>query len=1154
MKKVFYAVGIFILMACLLCICFLTAILLTWRTSAGLLIFAGILISGVLVYGAYLVVTQAINSTRKWLALKRYGRNRLERLLWRHWRRGGKLLGWGRFWRYVQGRGSPPPWFLVTGIQGGGQRGLLANSHVPSQAGVCGDSSHERWFTCRWWFFRSAMYLVLSANYTHGNSLYRQAWLQLTRWMARVRSPSGVVLCLPISLLLEADSKARLMAAHQVREQLEPLQHRLGHRLPVWVVITQSEILPGFQAWSRLLSGQQRREILGGFIRPEMDGNCTGALEQTLHAIIRAIKASHFCQVYHQKQPPEAAILRLPELISQLQSPLREYLNALFEHNHYQQHSLLRGLFFTATEISGTVSSGIFSQQLLEGSLPEQPAEKISLGGIRYRRSRLTGLLLVLLIVMGITGSFLSFSSDIQQLKCDTADSPAQCDYQRYRLAESWTTGNSGLFYPVQYLLRQHLADQFLHHFSGYDLWPDNTFSEPAENPPGEPEARKRQRIISLARFINTETAIMHGVHLEQLQTMPAWSVDNLTGKSVPLPQDEVVALLLARYRTDHTVPALTQWRDALQRLLGKRGDWSWLLNDDIVTDGKAVTMSDFWPLISQGKREPHVNAIYTQDGERDINLLLDEVGEALGNPETFIQQRAGFITDYHQRRQSAWLRLAQAMPEGETAIQGRESWRQVMRQIVQGNSPYVMFFQRLATDMKAIQPHEKQRWLIEQERLWQLHHYNQEIKVLQQAALDNFSLRLRILRMLGLLPAASVRINENTLTSYRAWRQQLHQAAQQILLGDKEATLQVQSAMDEGQEAGKAGLRLLLSLAGQWQHNALNGQRVLQEPLLWYLWQGDNRLVLRYALYSAADRLQKQWEKQVVWPIDNNVTTIQSDTPEGAGRLSDYSNNFVRESASWALNMNSKGITRKEITGIAFPFTDTFMRFINELVRPDAQLQATEEIRRRLQEKRAVLNETQGNDAAQESGASRWVPLTFTSQPTTANRGAQILPVGNTLTLICNGEMQRITSINFSDSTTLRWDPASCQQLQLDIQFPGFQLSKVYSGPEGIASLLRALSPGELSLEAGAFPGQRTELALLGINHVTVRYQLEGVQAALAVYQQWQQQQRQQQTLKKQRLQLDEQLLDLNTPRSPAGTVPHLPVNITTSWNSLRD
>lgn len=1153
MNKWFSVVGTLVLIICSLCVCLLAAILLSWPTLYGLWLFIAVVIAWGVAYGAYLLIPRMLNRVEQWLRYKLHGRNRLQRLLRRHWLRGARMQGWRRFLHRLQRRGGIPPWFLVLGMHGGGQRGFLADSQIPSLADLYDGSSRERLFTCRWWFFRRAMYLVMSGHYTGGKSPYREAWLRLTRWIGWVRVPTGVVLCVPMSLLLENDKKARFHAARLVREQLEPLQYSLGLRLPVWVVITHSEVLPGFQAWSGQLDDEQRKEMLGGFISPELDGNCSGALEQTLHAVVQALKMLRFRQLNRQRVQPEAETLILPEEITCLQPSLCEYLHALFERDHYQQHSLLRGLFFTASETrNGAAPVGIFSQTLLEEALAQQTHGKVALTSPRVWGKRAVCILLAMLAVLGVSRSFDSMHTAVLELKCNTTDLATFCNYKRYRQAEAWRARDNGLFYPVQYILRQRLAQRFLHSFPADDFQPEMFIPAMADRYISEPEQTKRQLIVSLARFINHETAMRNGIPLAQLQELPPWSAAELMGEHALLPQDEYVAARMAHYRTGSAQQKLTQWRDTLQTLLEKDNDWSWLLDDGIVNSGKAITLADFWPLDESSRRElpVQVNAIYTHDGELAVDALLNEIDEALARPAFFDTRRIAFIKDYRQRRQTAWLMLAQVMPQGETRVRGKSDWQRMMTLVSQNNSPYLAFFKRLMMETADIPQQERQSWLRDQEHLWQLHSYIQKSNMMQRVSMGNFSLRQRILSKLGLSPQLSIRVDENALTSYYTWRQMLNQTVQRALLSDKEAELLVKSALGEEHDNSNGSLRMLLNQFTQWQQKAQSGQVEYKEPLLWHLWQGDNRLVLHYAFYSAANQLQQQWESQVIWPMNDSGERELLSAQELTARLFDYGNNFIRITAAYALNIRQEGITSQEMAGISFPFNDEFIHFVNNLVRPSAVLPATADIRRRLQEKRALLSEPSAS--AGESAQSGWTTLTLTSQPATANRGARILPTGSTLTLNCNGEIQQLGSLNFNDSATLRWSPQLCRQVQLDIQFPGFHLNKTYTGPEGMVHLIREFSRGGLTLSSSSFPEQRGDLAALGIDSVTVRYQVEGAADALALYSQWRQQQQQQQTLQQQRRQLDEQLLDLNAPQVPKGTLSALPLKITSFWNTL--
>ncbi|MBS9423059.1 type VI secretion protein IcmF/TssM N-terminal domain-containing protein [Photorhabdus caribbeanensis] len=1164
MKKLFYAIGWLSVMVILLLLSLTIAVALSWPTIGGLLLFLCLLLLLLLLRGAMAFMPQIMNKLRWINKFWRKGDNRLEYLLYQHWRQGGYLQSWRRF-RSLLHRNEPvPPWFLVVGERGNGKQKLLTHCNVAPMTGKNLPSLTENTFTCRWWFFRRAMYMVVSGRYTEGQSLYRQAWLRLIRWIAQVRKPAGVLVCLSVEQLLNSDNRALYIAARQVRAQLEPLQIRLERRLPIWLTLTHSETLPGFDHWCAQLSAEQRAELLGDFIKHHTKGNVTDMLDKSMSTIVNTLKMMRLKLLNQQRQQPNAEVLALPETVAQLQPALACYLNALFDQDHYLEHGLLRGIFFTAEH----QTTGVFSHRLLGEYLPDQVqhsqdqgSDSVLLTGWRTLTKRVLVSLLSLMLVYGVGNALMTTWRGVMQLENIREVNPLERSYLRYQQVEYWSqeTLSPLLFYPVSHTMEQRMARQYQQQAPVGVFNPESVATHLLARFRSVEAPQKRLLALHWARFINTEQAMAHGATLETLQHMPAYSTSLLSGENDPLSAEQRVALRLAQYRQGNAQQEFDQWRNVLQTLLEDSRNWQWLLADEQPAGTHSLTLEDFWPLTKEDAAaiNARIRGVYTQAGEQDTQATLDELAQAINNSEFFDPLQRSFYQQYQNQRQSEWLAFAQAMPQGETLVRGKKNWQALILATGQYDSPYITFLTQLERDLSTVESAEQQPWLQTQHRLWQLHGYVQKSNVMQRVSLGNLSVRQRIMSWFGISPQTSVRLDDNVLTRYRAYRQAVQLNSQRELLSDMETEALVKNALNsEKGELDDSGLRALFNRFTLWRHEAESKQNTGVNETLWRLYQGDAHLVLRYAFLSAASRLQTQWESKVIWPMEKLSRQELFDGRELNARLYEYSNAFVRDTAGYALDIRPEGIKRQEMEDLLFPFNDDFIFYINNLIQPNDLLSATSDIRRRLQEKLALLESEQQLATAQQEPEQEQKPsaeVTIVSQPATANRGARVLPVGSSVTLSCDDGVQQLKSMNFNDSMTLHWSPGTCGKVQIDVYFPRFTLSKSYVGPDGLLQFMHAFSRGELTLAAQAFPQRRDELSALGINNITVRYQVSGGKAVSTLYQQWQQHQQQQTALLEQRNRLDSQLLNLSEPTVAKGTLSTLPSQITSHWNELR-
>jgi type VI secretion system protein ImpL len=165
------------------------------------------------------------------------------------------------------------PWYLVIGAPGSGKTTALANSglHFPLAEGrepqaVRGIGGTRN---CDWWFASQAVLIDTAGRYTTQDSdrdADRTAWfgfLDLLRRHRPRRPLNGVLLTVSASDLLDP-VPARLAAhAQELRARLDELRQRLQTTLPVYLLVTKTDLLPGFAECFADFDDGQRAQVWG---------------------------------------------------------------------------------------------------------------------------------------------------------------------------------------------------------------------------------------------------------------------------------------------------------------------------------------------------------------------------------------------------------------------------------------------------------------------------------------------------------------------------------------------------------------------------------------------------------------------------------------------------------------------------------------------------------------------------------------------------------------------------------------------------------------------------------------------------------------------------------------------------------------------------
>jgi type VI protein secretion system component VasK len=300
----------------------------------------------------------------------------------------------------AQHPGAPLPWFLFLGDATANLPGLLAAATARGKRSAASFQAPTRppgfW---RWWLTGAMTAIeiepaaVNAASHTaHGQGLWLQALLALAE--RRDRLPlQGLVACVGATALLPAPADgAEAIAATPdrtatgLRYLIDEAAGSLRLQLPVYLVVTGLEQLPGYPALRGLLPPEVLAQVLGHRL-PILQqagsshataSDCLDALFDPIVQRLHALRMGLLCE-----QPQAAgrlAVHEFVEAVRALQPALRRTAAALFDTDHEARAPRWRGLYFTAAA-SGTdegategAPEGAFVADLFERFLPaDQP-------------------------------------------------------------------------------------------------------------------------------------------------------------------------------------------------------------------------------------------------------------------------------------------------------------------------------------------------------------------------------------------------------------------------------------------------------------------------------------------------------------------------------------------------------------------------------------------------------------------------------------------------------------------------------------------------------------------------------------------------------------------------------------------------------------
>lgn len=266
------------------------------------------------------------------------------------------------------------PWCLLLGGPGGGQSTVMKHTglHVPF-AGEDEASAAEA--GCRFHFFDKGLVLDV-AGAGLADEDYFQTLLALLRKERPRRPIDSLILTLPATDLYGEErlsTEAARRKADFLAARLGQLQKVLKIRVPVYVLLTKADTIPGFVQFCGALSAAHREQIFGwSSPHPPELPYATDWIDESFGEIYRTQNLLLLDLLASGKISPQErdAAFLFPRNVRSLAEPLRVFFDQLFRVSVYSEPALFRGFFFAG---DATVK-GVMARAEEDADAPRQPS------------------------------------------------------------------------------------------------------------------------------------------------------------------------------------------------------------------------------------------------------------------------------------------------------------------------------------------------------------------------------------------------------------------------------------------------------------------------------------------------------------------------------------------------------------------------------------------------------------------------------------------------------------------------------------------------------------------------------------------------------------------------------------------------------------
>jgi type VI secretion system protein ImpL len=257
------------------------------------------------------------------------------------------------------------PWYVFIGAPGAGKTTALVNSGLrfpladrlgrEAVRGVGGTRN------CDWWFTDEAVFLDTAGRYTTQQSdrdVDAAAWksfLELLKKSRPRRPINGVLVTVSVGDLLQQSATEREAHAQALRTRVQELYQTLGLGIPVYMLVSKSDLLAGFSEFFSTL-GKEERAQAWGFSLPygkaELD---PAALAAELQRLERRLYDRLPERLEEERDAARRALLYgFPQQFALLRDRLVQFIDAAFAPTKLEAKLIIRGVYFTSGTQEGS--------------------------------------------------------------------------------------------------------------------------------------------------------------------------------------------------------------------------------------------------------------------------------------------------------------------------------------------------------------------------------------------------------------------------------------------------------------------------------------------------------------------------------------------------------------------------------------------------------------------------------------------------------------------------------------------------------------------------------------------------------------------------------------------------------------------------------
>ncbi len=261
------------------------------------------------------------------------------------------------------------PWYAIIGPPGVGKTTALRHSGLkfpylsPSGGGVKGVGGTRN---CDWWLTNQAVVLDTAGRWATQEEDHEE-WLAFLDLLVKHRSKkplNGLIAAVSVADLAGADPGQLKVIAERMRQRIDEVGDRLRVTLPVYLLFTKCDLVPGFVEMFDDMSRTERAQVWG-FTAPLVEpiGEAGDYFQKRLQELVYRLENRAVARLSEERRiDARFQIYEFPQQLRALVEVLGSFVSTLFQENIYRESPRMRGAYFSSGTQEGRPIDRIMSR------------------------------------------------------------------------------------------------------------------------------------------------------------------------------------------------------------------------------------------------------------------------------------------------------------------------------------------------------------------------------------------------------------------------------------------------------------------------------------------------------------------------------------------------------------------------------------------------------------------------------------------------------------------------------------------------------------------------------------------------------------------------------------------------------------------------